>query len=193
MSNCVASDGGGPGNPLGRRVLGKAVVSWMKDGIAAMVREVACAEERGDIKEAEERMGTGHNLVALAQPFLLARPMPQGLEPLCLRASLHYPTIFDHYQRELRVALQASQVYGSQFSCNGIDFHPQKFLQRPWLHCKWNPNFSDETKRSYLGLVRWDRRNFSLIFFPIRNYLNATRNNILTLQCPNGRIHLHRS
>lgn len=106
----VADDAEKPGNPLGRKVLGKAVVKWMRDGIAAMVGEVACAQERGEVKEAEERMGTGHNLVALAQPFLLARPMPQGLEPVCLRASLHYPTVFDHYQRELRVALQASQV-----------------------------------------------------------------------------------
>lgn len=107
----ILSDDSGPGNPLGRRALGKAVVSWMKEGISAMVREVACAQERGESKEAEERMGTGHNLVALVQPYLLARPMPEGLEPLCLRASLHYPTIFDHYQRELRVALQASQVH----------------------------------------------------------------------------------
>lgn len=106
------ADEAGPGNPLGRRILGKAVVSWMKEGISAMVREIAIAQEGGQIKEAEELMGTGHNLVALAQPYLLARPMPQGLEPACLRASLHYSTIFDHYQRELRVALQASQANG---------------------------------------------------------------------------------
>jgi hypothetical protein len=113
MGDCIwmLSDEAGPGNPLGRRILGKAVVSWMKEGISAMVKEIAIAQEGGQIKEAEERMGTGHNLVALAQPYLLARPMPEGLEPPCLRASLHYSTIFDHYQRELRVALQASQVH----------------------------------------------------------------------------------
>lgn len=105
------SDNAGFSNPLGRKVLGKAVINWLKEGVTAMVREVACAQERGEIKLAEERMGTGHNLVALAQPYLIARPMPEGLEPLCLRASLHYPTIFDHYQRELRAALQASQVH----------------------------------------------------------------------------------
>ncbi|KAG0616875.1 hypothetical protein M758_5G148200 [Ceratodon purpureus] len=109
---CADAGEAGPGNPLGRRVLGKAVVSWVKEGISAMVREVVCAQERGEIKEAEERMGAGHNLVALAQPYLLARPMPEGLESLCLRASLHYPTIFDHYQRELCVSLQASEAEG---------------------------------------------------------------------------------
>uniref|UniRef100_A0A7I4DX35 Helicase ATP-binding domain-containing protein n=1 Tax=Physcomitrium patens TaxID=3218 RepID=A0A7I4DX35_PHYPA len=108
----LQSDNAGFSNPLGRKVLGKAVINWLKEGVTAMVREVACAQERGEIKLAEERMGTGHNLVALAQPYLIARPMPEGLEPLCLRASLHYPTIFDHYQRELRAALQASQERG---------------------------------------------------------------------------------
>ena len=120
----------GPGNPLGRRILGKAVVSWMKEGISAMVREVASAQERGEIKEAEERMGTGHNLVALAQPYLLARPMPEGLEPLCLRASLHYPTIFDHYQRELREALQTSQVQEFYNTTLRPNLHQ-------FLHCSW--------------------------------------------------------
>ena len=104
------TDGLGAGDPYGRKFLGTAVVKWLKAGLSAMVQEVAAAQERGDIEDAKERMGTGHNLMALAQPYLLANPMPEGREPLCLKASLHYPTVLDHYQRELRAALQASQV-----------------------------------------------------------------------------------
>lgn len=89
------------GDPLGRKVLGKIVVKWMKEGIFAMAQQVADFQERGDWKGVEQHMGTGHNIVAGARPYLLARPMPEGFEPVCLRASLHYPTIFDHFQREL--------------------------------------------------------------------------------------------
>ncbi|VAI30833.1 unnamed protein product [Triticum turgidum subsp. durum] len=48
----------------------------------------------------------------LAQPYLAATPMPKGHEALCLKASTHYPTLFDHFQRELREVLLKHQNQG---------------------------------------------------------------------------------
>ncbi|KAF2915186.1 DNA polymerase alpha-associated DNA helicase A isoform X2 [Oryza sativa Japonica Group] len=50
--------------------------------------------------------------VMLAQPYLSAIPMPKGQEALCLKASTHYPTLFDHFQRELRDVLLKQQNQG---------------------------------------------------------------------------------
>jgi hypothetical protein len=38
--------------------------------------------------------------------------MPQGLEALCLKACTHYPTLFDHFQRELCDVLLSYQNQG---------------------------------------------------------------------------------
>ncbi|KAF0914900.1 hypothetical protein E2562_032816 [Oryza meyeriana var. granulata] len=50
--------------------------------------------------------------VMLAQPYLSATPMPKGQEALCLKASTHHPTLFDHFQRELHDVLLQQQNQG---------------------------------------------------------------------------------
>ncbi len=110
LVNDVECDELEAGDPLGRKVLGRGVVKWMMQGMRAMANEVASALERGDSKGAQELMGTGHNLVMIAQPYLAANPIPQGLESICQKASMHYPTVFDHFQRELRLSMQLLQV-----------------------------------------------------------------------------------
>lgn len=101
------------GNPLGRRDLGKSVVRWISQGMRAMAADFASAEVGGDdgsdFSELQQRMGLGLTFVIQAQPYLNAVPMPPGLEAVCLKACTHYPTLFDHFQRELRDVLQDLQ------------------------------------------------------------------------------------
>ncbi|KAF2288084.1 hypothetical protein GH714_004322 [Hevea brasiliensis] len=54
----------------------------------------------------------GLTFVIQAQPYINAVPIPLGLEALCLKACTHYPTLFDHFQRELRDVLQELQRKG---------------------------------------------------------------------------------
>ncbi|KAH9616190.1 hypothetical protein KSS87_023385 [Heliosperma pusillum] len=100
------------GDPLGRRDLGKAVVKWISQGMSAMAIEFGAAELRGDFGEIEQKMGPGLTFVIEAQPYLSAVPMPAGLESVCLKACAHYPTLFDHFQRELRDVLNGLQAKG---------------------------------------------------------------------------------
>ncbi|KAH6769396.1 P-loop containing nucleoside triphosphate hydrolases superfamily protein [Perilla frutescens var. frutescens] len=74
--------------------------------MAEMEMEV---EEESDFGELKQRMGPGLTFVINAQPYLNAVPMPLGLEAICLKAATHYPTLFDHFQRELRDLLQQLQ------------------------------------------------------------------------------------
>lgn len=97
------------GDPLGRRDLGKSVVMWIRQGMKAMATDFALAEMKGEFSELRQRMGPGLTFVIQAQPYLTAIPMPLGLEALCLKACTHYPTLFDHFQRELRDVLQDLQ------------------------------------------------------------------------------------
>ncbi|XP_075648492.1 DNA polymerase alpha-associated DNA helicase A [Castanea sativa] len=97
------------GDPLGRKDLGKSVVNWICQGMKAMASDFALAELQGEFMEVRQRMEPGLTFVIQAQPYLNAVPMPLGLEAVCLKASTHYPTLFDHFQRELRDVLQASQ------------------------------------------------------------------------------------
>lgn len=97
------------GDPLGRRDLGKSVVKWICQGMRAMASDFASAEVQGEFSELRQRMGPGLTFVIQAQPYLNAIPMPLGLEAICLKACTHYPTLFDHFQRELRDVLQELQ------------------------------------------------------------------------------------
>lgn len=94
------------GDPLGRRDLGKSVVRWICQAMRAMASDFAAAEVQGEFSELRQRMGPGLTFVIQAQPYLNAIPMPLGLEAICLKACTHYPTLFDHFQRELRDVLQ---------------------------------------------------------------------------------------
>lgn len=98
---------------MGRRDLGKAVVNWISQGMKAMALDFAMAEmemeEDSDFSELMQRMGPGLTFVIQAQPYLNAVPMPVGMEVICLKACTHYPTLFDHFQRELRDVLQQLQ------------------------------------------------------------------------------------
>ncbi|XP_057478780.1 uncharacterized protein LOC130766096 [Actinidia eriantha] len=98
------------GDPLGRRDLGKSVVRWICQGMKAMASDFALAEVQGEFSELRQRMGHGLTFVTQAQPYLTAVPMPLGLEAVCLKACTHYPTLFDHFQRELRDVLQDLQA-----------------------------------------------------------------------------------
>ncbi|KAH9321153.1 hypothetical protein KI387_015792, partial [Taxus chinensis] len=97
------------GDPLGRKDLSKYVVKWIAQGMSAMASDWCDAEERGDVAELTQKMSYGFAFIMQAQHFLATNPMPKGLEALCLKASTHYPTLFDHFQRELRDRLQALQ------------------------------------------------------------------------------------
>jgi hypothetical protein len=95
-------------------------VEWLRQGMRSMASKFAAAEVQGDAADfaatalalewgsAEGRLG----FVIQAQPYLSAIPMPQGLEALCLKACTHYPTLFDHFQRELRDVLFGCQNKG---------------------------------------------------------------------------------
>lgn len=74
-----------------------------------MASDFASAEVQGEFLEVKQRMGPGLTFVIQAQPYLNAIPMPLGYEALCLKACTHYPTLFDHFQRELRDVLQGLQ------------------------------------------------------------------------------------
>ncbi|XP_071929204.1 DNA polymerase alpha-associated DNA helicase A-like isoform X2 [Coffea arabica] len=97
------------GDPLGRRDLGKCVVRWICQGMKAMASDFTTAEMQGEFSEVRQRMGPGLTFVIQAQPYLNAVPMPLGLEAICLKVCTHYPTLFDHFQRELRDVLQDLQ------------------------------------------------------------------------------------
>ncbi|CAM6100030.1 unnamed protein product [Calypogeia fissa] len=101
------------GDPLGKKVLGKAVVKWISTGLEQLATEIAQAEQRGEFEEIAEKMSqSGLAFVALAQPYIAEIPMPLHMEVMCLKASTHYPTLFDHFQRQLQEALQGLQSEG---------------------------------------------------------------------------------
>ncbi|KAI7733147.1 hypothetical protein M8C21_013300, partial [Ambrosia artemisiifolia] len=100
------------GDPLGRKDLGKCVVRWISQGMKAMATDFGAAELQGEFGEVRQRMGPGLTFVIQAQPYLSAIPMPSGLESVCLKACTHYPTLFDHFQRELRDVVQELQRKG---------------------------------------------------------------------------------
>eukprot|EP00250_Pteridium_aquilinum_P011366 c20015_g1_i1 orf=369-3419(-) len=100
------------GNPLGRKALGKEVVRWISEGMAAMAAKAAAAEANMEHDELEEKIASGLSFVMQAQHFLNTTPMPSGFEAICLKASTHYPTLFDHFQRELQSALINLQEKG---------------------------------------------------------------------------------
>ncbi|KAL5570636.1 hypothetical protein UlMin_027211 [Ulmus minor] len=98
------------GDPLGRRELGKSVVRWIRLGMKAMAADFKAAELRGEFSELQQRIGSGGlTFVIEAQHYLNAVPMPLGLEAMCLKACTHYPTLFDHFQRELREVLRKNE------------------------------------------------------------------------------------
>lgn len=133
------------GDPLGKRELGRCVMRWIMQGMKSMAADFVGAELRGKFREdVSRRMGLllndssdgnipsgagGGNLafVIQAQPFLNAVPMPKGVEAVCLKACTHYPTLFDHFQRELRDALQELQRSG--VISNWRDTQSWKFLK----------------------------------------------------------------
>lgn len=94
------------GDPLGRRDLGRNVVKWISQAMKAMASDLANAEVQGEFWELRQNAGSGLTFVIQAQPYLNAIPMPLGLEVICMKACTHYPTLFDHFQRELRDVLQ---------------------------------------------------------------------------------------
>lgn len=94
------------GDPLGRRDLGRNVVKWISQAMKAMASDFATAEVQGEFLELRQTVGSGLTFVIQAQPYLNAIPMPLGSEVICLKACTHYPTLFDHFQRELRDVLQ---------------------------------------------------------------------------------------
>lgn len=96
------------GDPIGKKDLGKCVMRWIRDSMRAMASDLAAAEILGEM-ELWELMGPGLTFIMQAQPYLNAVPMPIGLEGVCLKACTHYPTLFDHFQRELRAVLQDLQ------------------------------------------------------------------------------------
>ncbi|XP_072963021.1 DNA polymerase alpha-associated DNA helicase A [Typha angustifolia] len=116
------------GDPLGRRELGKCVVRWISQGMRSMASDFASAEIQGEFSELRHRMGVGSAgatpngsgigatgslaFVIQAHPYLYAIPTPKGLEAICFKACTHYPTLFDHFQRELRDILQRLQRQG---------------------------------------------------------------------------------
>lgn len=99
------------GDPLGQKHLGKCVMRWICQGMRAMATDFASAEAQGEFAEVRQRMGTmtGLTFVIQAQPYLNAVPMPKGFEAICLKARTHYPTLLDHFQRELRDVLLGLQ------------------------------------------------------------------------------------
>ncbi|KAH7352248.1 hypothetical protein KP509_19G036700 [Ceratopteris richardii] len=103
---------GSNGNPLGRKVLGKEVVRWVSEGMSAMAAQAAASEENSEYDELEDKIASGLSFVMQAQHYLNMNPMPSGCEALCLKASTHYPTLFDHFQRELQNALCKLQEKG---------------------------------------------------------------------------------
>jgi hypothetical protein len=98
------------GDPLGRKELGRHVVQWLKQGMHLMASKFASLEIQVD---GTSISSDGHmGFVMQAQTYLSATPMPKGQESLCLKASAHYPTLFDNFQRELRDVLLQQQNEG---------------------------------------------------------------------------------
>jgi hypothetical protein len=110
------------GDPLGKKELGKCVVRWIAQGMRSMAASFASAELNGEFAELLARLGmeptpngNGNGVASVtmedlafviqAQPYLNAVPMPKELEAICFKACTHYPTLFDHFQRELRTVL----------------------------------------------------------------------------------------
>ncbi|CAM8971129.1 unnamed protein product [Rhodiola kirilowii] len=93
------------GDPLGRKDLGKNVVRWVGQGMRAMASDLAMSEIQGEFTELQQKMEPGLPFVIQAQPYLIAIPMPPGHEVVCLKTCTHYPTLFDHFQRELKEVL----------------------------------------------------------------------------------------
>ncbi|XP_020235965.1 DNA-binding protein SMUBP-2 [Cajanus cajan] len=111
QTQAVEEEGSGihqNGDPIGKKDLGKSVMRWIRDSMRAMASDLAAAELQGEL-ELWERMRPGLTFIMQAQPYLNAVPMPLGLEVICLKACTHYPTLFDHFQRELRDVLQDLQ------------------------------------------------------------------------------------
>ncbi|PVH35011.1 hypothetical protein PAHAL_7G085100 [Panicum hallii] len=104
------------GDPLGRKELGLHVVQWIKQGMHLMASKFAFSEMQDDgaaLLSLDGELSDGHmGFVMQAQPYLSATPMPKGQESLCLKASTHYPTLFDNFQRELRDVLLQQQNEG---------------------------------------------------------------------------------
>ncbi|KAL6839015.1 hypothetical protein ACP4OV_031175 [Aristida adscensionis] len=103
------------GDPLGRKELGRHVVKWLKEGMHLMASKFASTEiqDDGATLKLDGELSEGQmKFLIQAQPYLSAAPMPQGQEALCFKASTHYPTLFDHFQRELRDVLLQHQNEG---------------------------------------------------------------------------------
>ncbi|KAF8690726.1 hypothetical protein HU200_041105 [Digitaria exilis] len=103
------------GDPLGRKELGRQVVQWLKKGMHLMASELASSgiQYDGSALSLDGGSSDGHiGFVNQAQPYLSATPMPKGHESLCFKASTHYPTLFDNFQRELRDVLLQQQNEG---------------------------------------------------------------------------------
>lgn len=103
------------GDPLGRKELGRQVVQWLKQGMHLMASKLASSgiQYDGSVLSLDGGSSDGHiGFVMQAQPYLSATPMPKGHESLCIKASTHYPTLFDNFQRELRDVLLQQQNEG---------------------------------------------------------------------------------
>ena len=103
------------GDPLGRKELGRCVMQWLKLGMCSMASTFASTEVQNDGAAFSLDGGSSEGtleFMILPQPYLAATPMPKGHEALCLKASTHYPTLFDHFQRELREVLLKHQNQG---------------------------------------------------------------------------------
>ncbi|CAL5075293.1 unnamed protein product [Urochloa decumbens] len=103
------------GDPLGKKELGRHVVQWLKQGMHLMASKFASSEIQDDGTTLSLAGGSADvhmRFVMQAQPYLSATPMPKGQESLCLKASTHYPTLFDNFQRELRDVLLQQQNEG---------------------------------------------------------------------------------
>ncbi|KAJ7280529.1 hypothetical protein O6H91_Y369500 [Diphasiastrum complanatum] len=100
------------GDPLGQKALGRAVVRWIARGMKAMATEIANAEKTLDYDLIRQKLSLGTSLVVQAKPYVEANSPPEGFEELCQKAMSHYPTLFDHLQRELQNALLMLQQQG---------------------------------------------------------------------------------
>eukprot|EP00850_Spirogloea_muscicola_P013643 SM000093S24454 [mRNA] locus=s93:511904:517186:- [translate_table: standard] len=105
-----ATETGNRGDPLGRKALGKAAVKWLSQGLGAFAAELIAAEQRG--LRLVEVHGSSAQLMAAVQSSLAKQPMPPGAEDKCQIAAAHFPTVWDHLQRELQWALQALEAKG---------------------------------------------------------------------------------
>ncbi|RZC48207.1 hypothetical protein C5167_041169 [Papaver somniferum] len=105
------------GDPLGKKDLGRSVVKWISNGMKSMAMDFASPDitqnqdtDFSDHVRQRVLRGGGLTFVIESQPYLSGVPMPLGSETLCLKASTHYPTLFDHFQRELKHVLLDLQL-----------------------------------------------------------------------------------